>query len=496
MSTKIYIDPSRPRHRVSRYLYGQFAEHLGRCIYGGIWVGEDSSIPNTEGMRNDTIEALAALKLPVLRWPGGCFADNYHWIDGVGPRDKRPLRHNLHWVQPETNRFGTHEFMRFCELIGTEPYICLNVGSGTVEEARSWVEYCCAAQDTSLTRLRKENGRDEPWSVKFWGIGNENWGCGGDMRPEYYADLYRNYASYVRRTALSDAKLIACGSHPGIPEWDDVFWQRLADRQLLVDYIALHNYPNMGWGATSTGFPADHYGRLVVEGVQSIDDLIRRAKQSMFAYASKDHPVGLIMDEWGTWFADATVENGLYQQNTMQDALFAAAVFHVFHEHADVLFMANMAQTVNVLQSLILTKGPDLVLTPTYHVWEMFMPHRDADLVASVVIDAPTVRGATGERPAISVSATCSTDDMLFVSLVNLHPDSAVDIALELGRSAEWRVTSAKRLCGGALHAHNTFETPDTVCPEEISGAAGGAPTLTLPAGSIATLQFEAVRGA
>lgn len=488
---KIHIQPDVRLHQVSRYLYSHFAEHLGRCIYGGIWVGEDSEIENDEGIRIDTAEALKHLALPALRWPGGCFADNYHWMDGIGPRGQRPERYNLWWRQPESNQFGTHEFVRLCEMIGAEPYICLNVGSGTVEEARSWVEYCNTNQATTLVDLRRENGHPDPFNVKFWGIGNENWGCGGSMQPEYYADLYRRYATYVRRTAGEGATLIACGSTPGHPDWDERFLAAMKGAYRLVDSIALHHY--MGQGIDAVAFSDEDYYELIGT-IGAVDRRLTRATGLAQAFSTHGHRIDVALDEWGTWFKQATVESGLYQQNTMQDALFAAAGFHCFHKHGERLRMTNMAQTVNVLQALILTRGPQMLLTPTYHIYEMFRPHRDAYLVVCDVTGSPVIQVSAGNhRDALSVSPTLSKDGKdLFISILNLDLSKAVSVEMSIAGATDWRVAQVRRLATGEIRSHNTFDEPERVRPEEVPlDSYGDLSGLALPPQSVTTLQLE-----
>jgi alpha-N-arabinofuranosidase len=491
--TTVHIQPDVRLHQVSRYLYSHFAEHLGRCIYGGIWVGEDSDIPNDGGIRQDTAQALERLALPALRWPGGCFADNYHWQDGVGPRWERPKRYNLWWHQPESNQFGTHEFMRLCEMIGAEPYICLNVGSGTVEEARSWVEYCNARQETTLTDLRRANGRPEPFDVKFWGIGNENWGCGGNMRPEYYADLYRDYATYVRRTAGEGVKLIACGSTPGHPDWDERFLESMKGAYRLVDGFALHHY--FGRGKDDVAFSDEDYYELI-GAIDLVDERLARATGFAQAYSTYSHRIDVVLDEWGTWFNQATVDSGLYQQNTMQDALFAAAGFHCFHKHGERLWMTNMAQTVNVLQALVLTRGPQMLLTPTYHVYEMFQPHRDASHVPCEVKDSPVIKIPQGDdRDAISVSPTLSEDGrVLFVSVLNFDLSQAFSAEIHISSAARWQVSQVRRLGTGEIRSHNSFEDPNQVHPENVVLESGlDLTAFVLPPQSVTTLQFRKV---
>ncbi|MBE7487447.1 MAG: alpha-N-arabinofuranosidase [Candidatus Omnitrophica bacterium] len=488
----ISLSPREKRHTVSRYLYSHFAEHLGRCIYEGIWVGDHPRIENDGGIRCDTIEALKKLELPALRWPGGCFADNYHWMDGIGPREKRPRRHNLWWNQPESNEFGTDEFLRFCRLIGTEPYICLNVGSGTVEEACAWVEYCNSSQNTSTVALRKANGHPEPHKVMFWGVGNENWGCGGNMRPEYYADLYRRYTAYLRGIAGPEAKLIACGSHPGLPDWDERFLANLRDGNMLhsVDYIALHSY--LGWGKSDVNFSDEDFLNLIAS-IDITGQCLRRAIGLVQAAGTPEKKIGVILDEWGTWWKEATVPSGLYQQNTLQDALFAAVNFHLFHELGEWLFMTNMAQTINVLQALILTRGPELLLTPTWHVYEMYKPHREGFLI-KLAQTSPNLRFfETKEIPALSSSATVSSDGRrMFLSVVNIDPKQPCSLAVSFDDLHEWRVTRCRSLSGGSLKDHNTFESPGTLEPKDLPlPEKAASPQFQLSPASMTTILFE-----
>jgi alpha-N-arabinofuranosidase len=491
---EISVHPEVRLHQVGRYLYSHFAEHLGRCIYGGIWVGEDSKIENEGGVRLDTARALKRLALPALRWPGGCFADNYHWMDGIGPREKRPKRYNLWWKQPETNQFGTDEFIRLCRMIDAEPYICLNVGSGTVEEASGWVEYCNASQPTALVNLRKANGHPEPYAVKFWGIGNENWGCGGSMRPEYYADLYRRFATYVRKAAEEGAKLIACGSHPELQDWDERFLKAMKGACPLVDSLALHAY--FGQGMNDVDFSDDDYYRLI-GSIKVLKRKLAQTTELAQAYSTYEHRIDVVMDEWGTWYKQATVEGGLYQQNTMRDALFAAASFHCFHEYGERLWMTNMAQTVNVLQALILTKGPEMILTPTYHIYEMFRQHRDGDLVVCKVRNSPTLSSPDAEdRDAISASTTLSADGKaLFLSILNLDLAQTYTIDVNVTNAAEWKVQQVRRLATGDIRSHNTFEDPDKVRPEEVrlEGSDDLSAVRFLPQ-SVTTIRMERAR--
>ena len=373
------IRGDRDGGKISRHIYGHFAEHLGRCIYDGLWVGRDSDIPNTDGVRNDVIEALKALDIPNLRWPGGCFADDYHWRDGIGPQDQRPRRINIHWGQViETNAFGTHEFLNLCELLGAEPYIAGNVGSGTPQEMRDWIEYMTFDGDSEMANLRRANGRDKPWKVKYFGIGNENWGCGGNMTPEYYADLYKRFATFARDFSGNRLTRIGCGPGGIDSHWSEVVMQRVGRR---MQGYSLHYYTlSASWNdkLPATGFDeAKWFG--ILKDCLRMEEAITTATTEMDK-VDRQKRIKLFVDEWGSWYRTEPGHQGygLYQQNTLRDALLAGLTFHIFHEHNDRVQMANIAQTVNVLQAMILTRDKQMLLTPTYHVFEMYKVHQDA----------------------------------------------------------------------------------------------------------------------
>jgi alpha-L-arabinofuranosidase len=484
---KVEIFPDKELHIINPNLYGHFIEHLGKCIYNGIWVGEDSKIENINGIRKDTVDTLKKLDLPVLRWPGGCFADNYHWTDGIGPREKRPKRLNIWWNQPESNEFGTDEFMRFCQLIGTEPYICLNVGSGTVEEARSWVEYCNSNQKTTLVDMRRKNGHDQPYNVKYWGIGNENWVCGGSMRPEYYADLYRQYATYIRKTAGENAKLIACGSYPDFPEWDDIYLSSMKRAYNLVDAIALHIY---AWdGGSDINFDDKDYCNLL-DDIKIVKNHLTRALNLANAYSTNDHKIQVVFDEWGTWYKEATVESGLYQQNTMRDALYAAASFHLFHDLGENLIMTNMAQTVNVLQSLILTKGEKLLRTPTYYVYEMFKEHRSGSILPKNILFMDNADEKL--KKSVSISITKKIDE-IFISIVNLDLKDNFNLDLDLNTRSDYKIKNISIINSSDVHDHNTFENPDKVFIKNIPSVVEKG-NINIPAHSITGIKMEKIK--
>lgn len=505
---KATIHPNVHLHRVSKYLYSHFIEHLGQCVYGGIWVGPDSKIENDHGIRTDVVEAVKKIAPPVIRWPGGCFADTYHWRDGIGPRAERPRRYNVWWCRPETNEFGTDEFMRFCGMVGAEPYICLNLGSGTVEEAMQWVEYCNSEQDTTVTRMRRANGLDEPYNVKFWGIGNENWACGGNMLPEYYADRYMQFATFIRQMERGDVKLVACGSHKFLPDWDARVLRRMKDPDHMrskygfVDLLGIHIYSHgLSHGSrprAADEVAEDQYYSFIAE-VDTMGRHIERACAVAQGYTGR---VKIAMDEWGTWYEEAKTDNGLRQKNSMVDALFAAATFHCCHKHEN-LFMTNIAQMINVLQSMAVTQGRKMFTTTTYHVYDLFMPHRENALVPvdvespALPIPEPALIGTLSgcprtPRDAISVSATATPDKKkLFISLLNLHLAEDAEVAIGLSGDSSVCSAQARRLVSDSVCDGNTFEEPDKVAPKDIDvDIAGDSFALTLPAHSITTIDM------
>lgn len=482
---------------INKAIYGQFAEHLGRCIYEGLWVGPDSPIPNTQGYRDDVLAALRQLSVPQLRWPGGCFADEYHWKDGIGPRESRPSMFNSHWGGVvENNHFGTHEFLNLCELLGIEPYVCLNVGSGTVQEAMEWVEYMTSPADSPMANLRRAHGRDQPWKVPYLAIGNESWGCGGSMTPAFYADNYRRYNTFVKNYVPGDAhriQRIACGANGANYEWTEVLMKNVPARQM--NGLALHYYtvPTGNWRAkgSATEFDEAQYHATLVQTLR-MEDLIAKHGAIMDRYDSEKR-VGMVIDEWGIW---TDVEPGtnpgfLYQQNSLRDALVAAINLHLFQAHADRITMANIAQMVNVLQAMILTDQKRMLVTPTYHVFEMFKVHQGA---TSLPLTLATPDYALGDArvPAVSASASRDAAGRIHLSLTNANPHAAITVTTALAGAAARHVTG-RILTAAAVTAHNTFAAPDVVKPASFEGAkfADGQLTLTLPAKSVIVLTLE-----
>ncbi len=467
MTNRITINADQAAGTINRNIYGHFSEHLGRCIYEGIWVGEDSPIPNTNGIRNDVVAALKQLQIPVLRWPGGCFADEYHWKDGIGPREERKRMINTHWGGVvENNHFGTHEFMELCEMLDCEPYISGNVGSGTVQEMSEWVEYMTFDGVSPMAELRKQNGREKPWKLKYFGVGNENWGCGGNMRPEYYADEYRKFQTYVRNYGDNKVYKIACGPNDFNYEWMEVL-MREATR--FMDAISLHYYTVTGptWTekGAATGFTEDEWYTTLRKALV-MDELLTRHSTIMDKY-DPEKRVGLIVDEWGTWFdvEPGTNPGFLYQQNTIRDALVAGVTLNIFHDHCERVQMANLAQVINVLQSVILTEGEKMVLTPTYHVFDMYKVHQDATGLKTTVESQPYTRDGQS-IPQVSVSASKDAAGSIHISLCNLDSDAAAEVEIDIrGLAASGLKVEGTELTAAIQDAHNTFNNPDSVAP-------------------------------
>ena len=479
--------------KINKNIYGHFSEHLGRCIYEGLWVEKDSDIPNTDGIRNDVLKALREMKIPVLRWPGGCFADEYHWKDGIGPYKNRKRMVNTHWGGVvENNHFGTHEFLKLCELISAEPYICGNVGSGTVQEMQEWVEYITFDGESPMSALRKANGQEEPWKLTYFGVGNENWGCGGNMRPEYYADLYRRYACYVRNFNGNKIFKIACGANSKDYNWTDVV-MREASR--YMSGISLHYYtlPTNNWQkkGSSTEFDESEWF-TTLKNTLFMDELVTKHSTIMDKY-DPDKKVALVVDEWGTWYdvEPGTNPGFLYQQNTLRDALVAGINLNIFHKHCDRVQMANIAQLVNVLQSVILTEGEKMILTPTYHIFKMFSVHQDAELL-DLQYDCGNYEHEGDKIPKVNASASMDKAGKVHISLCNLDPASNEELECDL-RGFSFSTVSGTIITADKMNAHNTFKEPDCVTPQKFSGAVinGSKLKISLPSKSVVVLELK-----
>ena len=485
------VDAAGGTETISRHIYGHFSEHLGRCIYGGYWVGYDSEIPNTNGIRNDVVEALREIAVPNLRWPGGCFADEYHWMDGIGAPAERPKMINTHWGGvTEDNSFGTHEFMELCEQLGTEPVICGNVGSGTVKEMSQWVEYLNFDGISPMADLRRANGRENAWGVKYWGVGNENWGCGGNMTADFYADQYRRYATYCRNYGDHRLYKIAGGANSEDFGWTETLMQKIPHH--MMDGLSLHyyttNWRNQG---AATGFGEDLYFD-VLKRCLHIEKAIDRHMEIMDLYDPEKN-VALVFDEWGTWYKvePGTNPGFLFQQNSMRDALVAALTLNYLNARCERVRMANIAQTINVLQALIFTDGAQMMLTPTYHIYDMYKVHQDATMLPHT-LEGPDYVMGSDSLPAVSASASMDEAGRIHLSLVNIDPNQPVDIEVEFKGKASAGVTG-QLLTSEMMDSHNSFTQPEEVVPVMFDDARfeKGKLQLTIPARSVVVLEVD-----
>jgi alpha-L-arabinofuranosidase len=492
---KITLNPANAKDTINKNIYGHFAEHLGRGIYGGLYVGQgNKKIPNKNGVRLDAIEALKKLKIPVLRWPGGCFADHYHWKDAIGPKNQRKPIENMMWGNVrEDNSFGTNEFLDMCEAMGAEPYLAVNMGGGTVEEAVDWAKYVNHPNGTSyLTDLRQKNGRTRPWHVKYWGIGNESWDCGGHMDVDYYVDQFKKYATMMT-TYNNDEGLFRIAVGPGT---DDFHWTEVLMRDIprkLIDGVSIHHYSVINWNqkSSATNFSESEYFRTMQQAFR-MEGMVKGNSDVMDKYDAQKK-VALIVDEWGGWYEVEPGTNSafLFQQNSMRDAMIAGITLNIFNNHCDRVRMANLAQCVNVLQAVILTKDEKLILTPTYHVMEMYNVHQDAVMIpVSVTSNDYSFEGKT--LKAVSASASKDKNGIVHISLVNIDAHNSQDVTIDLG-DLQTKTVTGRMLRSDKIQDHNSFENPNKVKPQAFSDAAMNGKNLTvkIPAFSVVVLELR-----
>lgn len=480
-------------HTISRHIYGHFSEHLGRCIYDGFWVDPSLNVPKKDRIRLDVVDALKKIHIPNLRWPGGCFADEYHWRDGIGPRDQRPKMVNTNWGGvTEDNSFGTHEFLELCELLQTEPYISANVGSGTVEEMAKWVEYFNFDGISPMSTIRKQNGHEAPWKVSFFGVGNESWGCGGNMTPAFYADQYRRYATYARNYPGAPLKKIASGASDFDFNWTETCMKQIPAGQMWG--LSLHYYtvPNT-WKdkGSATNFTEQEYFTTMKKCL-AMDSLVIKHSAIMDKYDPQKR-VALVVDEWGIW---TNVEPGtnpgfLYQQNSLRDALIAGTTLNIFNNHSDRVRMAELAQTVNVLQALILTEKEKMLLTPTYHVFDLYKVHHDAQYLP-IQLNSPAYTSGNEQIPAVNASASLDSTGAIHISLVNLNPSQKITVSTTF-QQAKWKAVTGQVLTSGKTTDVNTFGQPNKVHIEKFSGAKkqGDNLVVELPPASVVVLELK-----
>lgn len=498
-SNEVVLDLDAAKTTISPHIYGHFSEHLGRCIYGGIWVGEDSDIPNTNGIRNDVVEALKEIDIPNLRWPGGCFADEYHWKDGIGPKEDRPAMINTHWgMVSEDNSFGTHEFLQLCEMLDAEPIIAGNLGSGTVKELSDWVEYVNSDIKSDMTELRKKNGKEEPWYVKYWGVGNESWGCGGNMNPTQYYEKMCRYSTYMREYPDKDIYKVAVGPSGFNLDWTEEFMKNVSEYggYRLFDGYSLHYYTVQGnWRdkGSATKFGKDEWFTTIRKSLR-LQDLIDRNLEIMNRYMPDDPrfreraQIDLIVDEWGNWHDQepGSKPGFLYQQNTLRDAMVAAASLDIFNHYADVVKMANLAQTVNVLQAVLLTKGDELVKTPTFYVFKMYKDHQGATLIPSAPAFEKYQHGEE-EIPAITSSASIDEDENIVITLSNFKPDEDTKVNYTLKGKNRCKFVKGEIITAKKINSYNEFGEKEEVNIDDFSDVDvnGNEVEVNIPAKSV-----------
>jgi len=469
----IVLNADKGKDIINKNIYGHFAEHLGHCIYGGLYVGDtNKTIPHKDGVRLDVIDALKKLKVPVLRWPGGCFADTYHWRDGVGNKKERPSMLNIWWGNvKEDNSFGTNEFLNMCELLGAEPYLSGNVGSGTPQELTDWVKYTTHPNGSSpMTDLRQTNGRSTPWKVPFWGLGNEAWGCGGNMKVEYYANIYRQFATFMTNWNNSDRIYrIASGASDDDYHWTEVLMKELPAN--MFDALGLHHYSVIEWGkkGPATNFTELEYFTTMKRALQ-MEELVTKHSAIMDKYDPQKKK-SLAVDEWGGWYDVEPGTNGafLFQQNTMRDAMIAGTTLNIFNNHCDRVKMANLAQIVNVLQAVVLTRDEKMILTPTYHVMEMYNVHQDA-IMLPVAVNSKDYQLGNEKLPAVSVSASKDKNGITHISLVNIDANKPQEITVNIN-GATYKSVSGRILTSDKVQNYNSFENPEKIKPTGFSGA-------------------------
>jgi alpha-N-arabinofuranosidase len=479
---------------ISKYIYGQFAEHLGHGIYGGFWVDRSLPVAKQDRIRLDVVNALKEIKIPSLRWPGGCFADEYHWRDGIGAPTQRPRMVNTNWGGvTEDNSFGTNEFLELCHLLGCEPYMAANMGSGTVEEMSKWIEYTNSNSNSTVAQLRAKNGHPEPYKVTLWGIGNESWGCGGNMTPEFYANQFRKYASFAKDYPGARLKKIASGPNADDYNWTEVCMKNIPHNMMWG--LSLHYYtiPTGDWGhkGSATAFNEGEYFSTMVRCLK-MDELVTKHSAIMDKY-DPEKQVGLVVDEWGIWTdpEPGTNPGFLYQQNSLRDALIAATTLNIFNNHCDRVKGAALAQTVNVLQSLILTNKEKMLLTPTYYIFDMYKVHQDASYLP-INLNSPDYV-VNGEKiPAINVSASRDAAGRVHISLVNLDMHNNITISTALD-GLQWNAVSGKILTSANITDINTFEKPEKLHLADFKGAHkdGDKLIVAIPAKSVVTLELK-----
>ncbi|MCI1856527.1 MAG: hypothetical protein LKI80_00045 [Sporolactobacillus sp.] len=502
----VLINPNQTIGTINPRLHGQFIEFLGNCIDEGIWVGENSDIPNINGIRSDVLKLLKHLAPPILRWPGGCYADTYHWRDGIGPRDQRLVSFNENFgtFKRDDHQFGTDEFLRLCETIGAEPWINVNMLSGSISEMKEWMEYINRADDTTLSRERDANGHSAPYNAWMWGLGNEAWAGGGTMTPATYMNEYRRFASAMpkfTKSVFEQSKMYAIASGPDANKpresvkWTEDFFKMLAEyRQPHINGYDMHFY---NWNVsdkkdTPTEFTEEGWDR-VINGCLELEELInvqstliknglKLINDPETKLESKLEHVDLIVGEWGNWHYSAfTAQPALEQQVTMRDAITTALTLDILQRNCDKVTMACNAQMVNVLNAVALTAGDKMVITPNFDVFMMYKSHR-----GGVALKTPRQDPDSGVYIFASKKSNGITIDLINAS----YGDKATVV---LDFPTDVAIDSIIRLVADDSHDCNTVGNPDTVRSHhvDIDFPVAAHQTITLPAASVNTLKVR-----
>lgn len=492
--TKVTLDLNNLGETIHRNIYGQFTEHLGRGIYEGIWVGPDSTIPNTRGFRNDVIAALKDINVPLLRWPGGCFADEYHWRNGIGPREQRPKTVNTNWGGvTDDNAFGTHEFFELAEMLDAEVYINGNLGTGTPREMAEWLEYMTSDSGSTIANLRRKNGREKPWKVDYFAIGNESWGCGGTMTPEYYANLYRHYVTFLKTPKDNQPVMIASGGYNELTNWTEGLLENIPKTWSIRMQAIGHHYYTIATGdwankGKAIGFPKEEWLSALVNTIK-IEDYIQKNIEILDKH-DPENTIGFYVDEWGTWYEVEEGDNPgfLFQQNTIRDAIIASLNLNIFHKYSHRVQMTNIAQMVNVLQAMILTDKEKMLLTPTYYIFKMYKEFQDATFIPLEMENNPMYGFNGMAMPQLSASAAKTAKGKVILALTNAHHSHEIQVTLE----GQWRKASGELLSAKSIDSHNTFNNKLNVQPKPFQAKRSGkSMKITVPAKSVIVVKLN-----
>ncbi len=484
MKASIQVNAGERLGKINRNIYGVMFENCGRCVYDGLWVGEDSAIPNWNGIRKDMLGLLKSMRTPVIRWPGWTPSDRHHWREGIGPRDQRPrsvLAGGEFGAPPETYAFATDEYLALAREVGFTPYICANVGTGTAEEAAQWVEYCNARGNSTLAALRAANGHPKPYGVKYWGIGNE---CYFWHDAKAYAKVIRHYAKLMRMIDPT-IKLVAAG-HEHIDDWNRTILEEAGDS---IDYISIHVfYTHTALAVSLPTLRYEDYVAAALRGERSI-----RRMADLIRQATGDDRIRIVVDEWAVWNKDRPMASGAEHNLALKDALCVAGMFHVFHRTRDIVDMGIVANLVNST-NMVLTLGDKICLSPAYHALQLYAAYTgDTALGLEVEVDSYHVDSLHDSVPFLDCSATLHDEqEEIVLSVVNRSREASIECAIELDGCTPRSKGKAYEINGASIDARNDFDSPDTIVTVERPLIEIGREfSYTFPAHSITLLRIR-----